>query len=535
MRNILYIWPLLLFSLLSCAQEEHKKPNILFIILDDAGLDLSAYGGTYVNTPGFDAVAKQGVLFHNAYTPNAKCSPSRASLLTGRNPWQLDAAMNHYIYFPQKFKTFPEAFQEYGYSVGYTGKGYVPGSIVWEDGSERSLTGKRYDDKKTTPPTSAISTNDYAGNFEDFLSKTAQEQPWFFWVGINEPHRAYEYGSGVETGKKKLNDIKEVPAYWPDTPEVRNDLLDYAFEIEYGDTHIQRILKTLETQGLLENTLVVVTSDHGMPFPRVKGNQYEHANHVPMAAMWKGKIQPERTVNDHISFIDIAPTFMDFAEIDWKTSGMHPKAGNSIKNILLSKESGIVEPKRDFILVAKERHDPGRPNDSGYPIRGIFKKNMLYVKNYEPDRWPAGNPETGYPNIDSSPIKSVLIQQRRNGQTEYWQLNMGKRPMEELYNIQEDPDCVNNLVNNPEFKAIKNELGSFMEAELEAQGDLRMQGFGHLYEAHPFYKVGGVYDDFLQGNRTTPKWVKPEDRETHFLTGDGKELNEVPNLKTDER
>lgn len=512
---------------MGCAQEETKKPNILFIILDDAGLDLSAYGGTYVNTPGFDAVAEQGILFNNTYTPNAKCSPSRASLLTGRNPWQLDAAMNHYIYFPQKFKTFPEAFQENGYSVGYTGKGYAPGSIVWEDGSPRSLTGQKYDDKKTTPPTTAISNNDYAANFEDFLSKTSNEQPWFFWVGINEPHRAYEYGTGVSVGNKKLKDIKKIPAYWPDAPEVRNDLLDYAYEIEYGDTHIQRILRTLEKDGLLENTLIVVTSDHGMPFPRVKGNQYEHANHVPMAAMWKGKINPKRTVEDHISFVDVAPTFMELAGVDWQTSGMHPKAGNSFLNLLLSNKSGTIEPERDYVLVAKERHDPGRPNDTGYPIRGIFKNNMLYVKNYEPDRWPSGNPETGYPNIDSSPIKSLLIEQRRADQTEYWQLNMGKRPAEELYNIKEDPDCVHNLAEKTDLQNLKKDLRSFMETELNKQDDLRMQGFGHLYEAHPFYKVGKVYDKFLEGDRTSPKWVKPEDRETHFLSGDGKELEKV--------
>ena len=92
---------LIITFFLSCfAQENTQKPNILFIMMDDAGLDMSVYGSTYVKTPGFDAIAKEGTLFNRAYTPNAKCAPSRAAVMTGRNSWQLDAAANHFIYFP---------------------------------------------------------------------------------------------------------------------------------------------------------------------------------------------------------------------------------------------------------------------------------------------------------------------------------------------------------------------------------------------------------------------------------------------------
>ncbi|HMP32176.1 MAG TPA: sulfatase-like hydrolase/transferase, partial [Saprospiraceae bacterium] len=112
-----------------------ERPNILFIIADDAGLDLSVYGCKWVKSPGFDEVAKIGVLFNNAYTPNAKCAPSRSTILTGRNPWQLDAAMNHWIYFPDYFKVFPEVLHENGYTIGFTGKGYAPGKVLWQGGS----------------------------------------------------------------------------------------------------------------------------------------------------------------------------------------------------------------------------------------------------------------------------------------------------------------------------------------------------------------------------------------------------------------
>jgi len=121
MKNkIFFLW-IFLLGISFCSGQD--KPNILVIIFDDAGLDMSAYGSTYVNTPGFDAIAKEGVLFNRAYTPNAKCAPSRASIITGRNSWQLDAAANHVIYFPAKFKTYQEVLLEQGYTTGYTRKG----------------------------------------------------------------------------------------------------------------------------------------------------------------------------------------------------------------------------------------------------------------------------------------------------------------------------------------------------------------------------------------------------------------------------
>jgi arylsulfatase A-like enzyme len=264
-----------------------KRPNILFLIADDAGIDFSTYGSSFVNTPTFDRVAKEGLLFNKAYTPNAKCAPSRSCILTGRNSWQLEAAANHWIYFPPQFKTFPEVLKENGYEAGYTGKGYQPGFALTHDGKKRDLLIKSYDTFRLQPPTKEISRIDYVSNFKYFQQVKDKNKPWFFWVGFNEPHRAYEYGTGASIGKKKTASIKKVPGYFPDTDTIRNDLLDYAFEIEYMDKQVEKILEYLAATGELENTIIVYTSDHGMPFPRVKGNQYENANHVPMAVMWE--------------------------------------------------------------------------------------------------------------------------------------------------------------------------------------------------------------------------------------------------------
>ena len=512
MKKILYL--LLLAPCLAVETSENSRPNILFIVADDAGIDMGAYGRTWVKTPAFDRIAKEGLLFQNAYTPNAKCAPSRSCMLTGRNPWQLDAAMNHMIYFPDYFKVYPEVLHENGFHVGYTGKGYAPGKTLYPDGTHRELLIKAYQEYKTTPPTPHISNNDYAANFKDFLEQR-DGKSWAFWLGFTEPHRAYEYGSGVRLGNKKLQDIDKIPAYFPDSDTTRNDLLDYAFEIEYMDKQVAKVLAILEKEGQLENTLILFTSDHGMPFPRVKGNQYENANHIPMAMLWKRGIKnPGRVIEDYVSMTDLAPTFLELAGISPKASGMRPFAGKSLLNIFHSSLSGQVDSQRNYQLVGMERHDFGRPKDQGYPIRGIHQDGFLYLKNYEPDRWPACNPETGYLNCDGGAIKSYVLNQRRNGMDSYfWDLCFGKRPLEELYDLKNDPDCINNLALNPKHAKRKTKMSTAMETKLTQEGDLRMAGYGHLYELYPGANIVGFYERFMAGEKFNLGWVNATDFE----------------------
>jgi N-sulfoglucosamine sulfohydrolase len=253
-------------------EEAGSKPNILIVMGDDISFPhMGAYGTKWVRTPGFDRVASQGLLFGNAYTPNAKSSPSRACFLTGRNSWQLEEAANHVPYFPAKFTTFIEALGRNGYYTGYTAKGWAPGVALDSAGRPRLLTGNPFNNKKLVPPAEGISQNDYSANFGDFLNTRKGDQPFCFWYGSMEPHRNYEYGSGVKKGGKKLSDIPEIYGLWPDNQIVRNDLLDYAFEIEHFDSQLVKMLDLLEKRGELDNTIVIVTADNGMPFPRVKG------------------------------------------------------------------------------------------------------------------------------------------------------------------------------------------------------------------------------------------------------------------------
>lgn len=499
-----------------------ERPNILFCIADDASFPhMGAYGCQWVKTPGFDRVAREGLLFNNAYTPNAKCAPSRACILTGRNSWQLKEACNHIPFFPAEFKTYAETLTEHGYFVGKTAKGWAPGIAVDAQGKNRDLAGRGFEKRRTKPPTSGITTGDYAANFGDFLAARPDDQPWCFWYGGFEPHRRYEYGSGVAKGGKQLANIDKVPDFWPDTDVIRNDMLDYAFEIEYFDQHLVRMLELVETRGELDNTLVVVTADNGMPFPRVKGQEYELSNHLPLAIMWKAGIQqPGRVIDDYVSFIDFAPTFLEVAGVDWQNSGMQSTPGQSLTDIFRAKTSGRVNPKRDHVLIGKERHDIGRPHDWGYPIRGIVKDGLLYLRNYETSRWPAGNPETGYLNCDASPTKTAILNLRRDASmTEFWQLAFGKRVSEELFNVKQDPECMHNLADDTQHQAVKRRLKEQLEQELKEQGDPRMHGNGSVFDGYRYANEGtrNFYERYMGGEELRAGWVDKSDFEQQPL------------------
>ncbi|MEM7372309.1 MAG: sulfatase [Bacteroidota bacterium] len=524
MRNFLLLLSICL--LFACqpdpVEEQASRPNILFAIADDASFPhMGAYGCSWVKTPAFDRVAREGILFTRAYTPNAKCSPSRACILTGRNSWQLERAMNHVPFFPPKFKTYPEALTGHDYYVGYTAKGWAPGVANDESGNPRQLTGIPFNRQKLTPPANFISSSDYAANFGEFLDSVPDGQAFCYWYGSTEPHRAYEYGAGINKGGKKLTDIDKVFDFWPDNDTVRTDMLDYAYEIEYFDLHLQKMLAELEARGLLENTLVVVTADNGMPFPRIKGQKYELSNHLPLAMMWpKGIKNPGRTVDEFVNFIDFAPTFLELAGLGQTESGMQPITGSSLTDILYAAQGETPAPIRDHVLIGKERHDIGRPNDWGYPVRGIVTDEYLYLKNFEPNRWPVGNPETGYLNTDGSPTKTQALLARHTPETrKYWEWNMGKRPAEELYHIASDPECMNNLAGSKEHQTIKTQLADRMRQGLTAEKDPRMLGNGHIFDEYPYAheETKGFYERFMSGEKMKTGWVNPSDFEKEKL------------------
>jgi arylsulfatase A-like enzyme len=484
----------------SARAADAPRPNILFMIADDWGWQhAGAYGCQWVKTPTFDRIAREGVLFKNCFTSNPKCSPCRASILTGRNTWQLEEACCHNGLFPAKFAVYPDLLEARGYHVGSTGKGWGPGD--WKNGGfRRNPAGTEYHRHKMQPPLKIVSNEDLAANFEDFLRDRKPGQPFCFWIGTHEPHRGYERDSGVRAGRRPADAV--VPAYLPDNDAIRRDLLDYAMEVEWGDKQFGRAIAALEAAGELDNTLVVMTSDHGMPFPRVKGQIYEDAFHLPLAMRWGGHIKPGRVVEDFVNVRDFAPTFLELAGVK-----RHPQiSGRSLADVLASEKSGVVDASRDVMLAGKERHDIGRPHDWGYPVRAIRTKEFLLSHNYEIDRWPAGNPETDYPNCDPSPSKDWVIEEHGR----YYAMAFGKRPELELYRLGDDPQCVHNLAGDPKFAAMVSRLGAQLDSMLRQEQDPRALGNGAVFDTYKYLGNRGNrgYDEWLKAQRAAGKDVK---------------------------
>lgn len=493
-----------------------RRPNILIAVADDQSYPhAGAYGCEWVNTPAFDRVAREGILMENFYTPNSKSAPSRACLLTGLYSWQLEELGNHLAIWPQgRYVSVIEALVEHGYKAAFTGKGWAPGDPGEVDGKPRRLTGKPYQKRKIIPPTTGIAAVDYASNFKDFLSDCEGDEPWVFWYGSREPHRAFEYGSGASMGGMTEDMIDEVPAYWPDNEVVRNDMLDYSYEINHFDSHLSQMIQALEEAGELGNTIIIVTADNGMAFPRRKGFGYEHSTHLPFAVMWPdGIASPGRRDSSLLSMTDIAPTLLALAGVSTEDAGMSPEGKDFLDILADSKRK-----KREYLLFGQERHDYGRPANQGYPIRSIQCDGFLYMYNFKPELWPSCDPVTGYLNTDGSPVKTQILNMRREGvDTVFWEMSFGKKPQEELYDLDADPECICNLAEEKDYEQLKERLKNKLFKELERQGDPRLGPDGDIFDRYPFHQKGDndFYERFMAGEITEyqTKWVNPDDYE----------------------
>jgi uncharacterized sulfatase len=472
--------------------KSNHRPNILFVISDDQSYPhASAYGYKAVSTPAFDRVAREGILLTNAFVASPGCSPSRAALLSGLNCWQTREAGTHASTFPADLPTYTDVLEKAGYHVGMTGKGWGPGKVV---GRTHNPAGKAYTARKMEAPKN-ISDNDYAANFEDFMAQKTDGQPFCFWFGAQEPHRRYPTGIGVKSGMK-IADVK-VPDFLPNDPEIKTDMLDYLYEIQWFDSHLDRMIRLLEEKGELENTLIVVTSDNGMPFPRAKANTYEYGFHVPMAIRWGAKIKGGRTVDDLISTVDLAPTFLEAAGIK-----NHPMQleGRSLMNIFKSTKSGVLDKERQAVYASRERHSSSRWNNLGYPQRALRTPDYLYIWNIQPTRWPAGDPQKyeengnlglmhdAYHDIDDFNESPLITRREEAGINRYFHLAVDKRPEVELYDIRKDPYCLTNLAQQSAHQATRQKLGEQMKQYLTKTKDPRMVGDGEkIYESYIRY------------------------------------------------
>ncbi len=451
------------------------RPNIVLAIADDWGWPhASAYGDKGVSTPAFDRLAREGVLLENAYISSPSCTPSRGAIITGQQFWRLGPAGNLWSVWPSTFPEYPKLLAAEGYFVGSYRKGWGPG---------------------TYPDTAVSPAGKIYESVEAFFEARPAGQPFCFWFGASDPHRPYRKGSGARSGVN-LGDV-HLFEHYPDAEEIRSDVADYYFEVQRFDRDVGELLDLLEQTGELDNTLILMTGDHGMPFPRGKGNLYDSGARVPMAVRWGDQVPGGRSVTDFVSTTDIAPTFLDAAGLPVPPA----MTGRSLLPVLSSEKSGRVSPDRDHALFGRERHVIAQeaPELGGYPSRGIRTDEFLYIRNYEPDRWPAGTPDykkAQEPNAwladcDNGPTKWFLWERRHDPAIKrYYELAFGKRPAEELYDLKKDPGQVSNVAGDRTYLAVRKALAVRLASGLIATADPRIDGRGAMFDSQPY--LGGA-------------------------------------------
>ena len=502
--------------------EKPRRPNILFAISDDQSFRHTSFEGSrFVKTPAFDRIAGEGIYFTSAIAPSPGSAPSRSALVTGRHHWQNEQSGQHGSSWMKKHVPFIDLLDQNGYVTGLAGKGVAPfqyardeSDSLWRATNAAGIAHSNIRYEPGSPgderPATGISTINYFENFKYFMENVRKDEPFFFWYGALEPHRGYELDSWKRSGKS-LNDA-EVPAFFPDHEVIRGDLLDYAVEIEWFDLHLQRMLAYLEETGELENTIVIVTSDQGMPFPRAKANCYEYGIRVPFAVRYPARFPGNRVVDDPVSFTDLAPTILELTNTSPR--GMLPFSGKSIVHILESKEQGIVDETKKYVFSGRERHSSSRYLNWGYPQRAIRSTGFLLIWNLKPERWLAGAPQRikpgtddelfplygidenvvhhsdwAFTDIDASPTKSYIIENHENQSIRpYFDLAVARRPEFELFDVINDPGNLTNLSGNPEYSEIENELKEALMQELERSEDPRVVGpYKDIFDSYPRY------------------------------------------------
>jgi arylsulfatase A-like enzyme len=445
------------------ARAADARPNIVFALADDWSFPhAGVYGDKVVKTPTFDRLAKEGVLFRNCFCASPSCTPARGAILTGQGVHRLESGANLWSILPAKFQTYPDILEKAGYIVGYQGKGWAPGDLGERT---RNPAGPQFK------------------SFAAFMKTVPADKPFCYWYGSHDPHRPYKKGQGVESGMKPEDVV--VPAFLPDTPDVRGDILDYYFAVQRYDRDTGEILKLLEESGRAENTIVVMTSDNGMPFPRAKANLYDAGTRMPLAIRWPAKVKGGKTVDCFVGQPDFAPTFLDAAGI----KPLPEMTGRSLMKLLCD-EAIADEAGRDKFFVERERHANVRKGDLGYPCRAVRTKEFLYIRNLRPDRWPAGDPEMWkvvgpYGDIDDGPSKQDIMRRRDDpGIADFARRALDKRPAEELFDLAKDPAQLFNVADDTQYADAKKTLRADLDRWMKETNDPRAAGETDIFDTY---------------------------------------------------
>ena len=512
-------------------EKPDQRPNIFFFFADDWGRYAGIYQDDPVNatfkTPNIDRLGKEGVCFTNAHINSPSCTPCRSALFSGQYFYRTGrGAILRPAIWDETIPVFPLMLEESGYRIGFTYKAWSPGlnpDAPFGAGRTRyNKAGGRFNQFSHVVTRMVAEGKDreaakeelYAecmNNFEMFLedgnpSPEEAAKPFLYYFGPTNTHRTWEKGSGKVLWDMNPDDLEgKMPKFLPDVPEVREDFCDYLGEVLALDAMLERFLKKLEDMGELDNTVIVMSGDHGIPgFPRGKCNLYNLGTEVSLLVRWGDKIKGGRTVGDFINLMDLAPTFLEIA-------GETPPdcmTGRSLLPLLMSDKEGLIDPTRDYVVTGRERHyDSARTDNLPYPQRAIRTKDFLYIRNFEPERWPMGNPwhhetndspeviarkslaDTGYafPDLDASPTKTwILLRENEEQWQPFWDYAFGKRPGEELYDLRNDRDYLVNVAEKPEYADARQNLSERLMDVLTSTGDPRVMDDGLTFEKPPF-------------------------------------------------
>ncbi len=506
------------------------QPNILFCFADDRGRYASIYStlekhpslNHVVKTPNIDRIAREGVLFRRAFVNAPSCTPCRSALLSGRYFFNTGrGAILQTAEWDPAIPSYPHLLRDAGYHIGETYKVWSPGSPV-----DAPFGAGKYAYEKAGGLPNDFSENvtkmmgegqslnaardkifdQVRGNFDAFLADRKPGQPWHYWFGPTTTHRRWIKGSGKKLWGIEPDALKgRLPPFLPDVPEVREDLADYLGEVQAWDAYVGLLLKKLEATGDLENTLIVVSGDHGMPgVTNGKCNLYDFGTGVALAVrLPKGMgVRRGRVVDDLISLPDLAPTFLEAAGVALP-EGMNAR---SFLNVLRSDKNGEVDASRSWVISGRERHVAfANENNLPYPQRALRTQEYLYVRNFVPERWPLGfpfrvtateapsqdelenNTYVAFADMDASPTKAWLVLHRNDVQWKrFYEIAFAKRPGEELYDLVKDPYQIRNVAADPAYEKDRKKLAAQLMKILTNAGDPRVSGGGRTFEQPPF-------------------------------------------------
>ncbi len=462
-------------------------PNILFFIADNwSWPHAGALGDPTAQTPVFDRMVREGVLFTHTFCPVPSCSPTRSCLLTGRAAHQLEEAASLWSAFPSKWKVFTESLRQAGYEVGFCGKGWSPGRFL-EYGWAENPIGKQYD------------------SFEEFLAQRDSQKPFFFWNGNTDTAlHQWRYEPTRWPGLQPSSVV--VPPIFPDTDDVRLSMLAYYGGVSKVDAAAGACVAELEQRSLLDQTFVVYTSDNGWQMPRGLANCYDSGTRVPMVIRWGAAVAGNRQVADFVSLTDFPPTFLELAGLP-----IPPEmTGRSFLDILQGEPSAV---PRDGVFLERERHANVRRGNLSYPIRGLRTADFLYLWNLRPERWPAGDPQAymavgDYGDVDGSRAKAyILAHADQPDGRRFYELSFAKRPPEELYDLRRDPDQLTNVAAEPAYASQRAAMRSRVEAWMQQTQDPRVDPKYDAWDEYPYFG-GRVVDEFgrpVTGKDRLPK------------------------------